>query len=263
MKNLYFSNSAYGGLHIKEALETITQAGINQIELSVGTKVDENTPALLSGYSKAGVQFLIHHNSPINGKSNFVNLCDRVPEEYFRQVFEFCNLTGTTHYSIHGGNYSRDSVSKASAFENYCARFAEADKIAQEYNIKLAVETMYPTISGNQHVLADMQEIEFFQSIFPDAGMVLDCAHIKIQKHYGTADDSIIRWLLDNPNLVEIHISENDGRSDRHTPVLKNSWFWGAIKERPNVPVVIEGKLNKLGSEAIRENYDMVGEMLS
>jgi sugar phosphate isomerase/epimerase len=262
MNNLYFSNSAYGGLTLEECLAAIELAGINQVELSVGTFTDENTPALLRSYIDKGFKMIPHHNSPINGKSNFVNLCDRVPTEYFEQVFKFCNQAGSSSYSIHGGHYSPEKINATKAYEVFSENYAVASKLAEKFGVLLSLETAYPTINGNKYVVESEDGIKQFAKDFPESGLVLDFAHVKIQMQSGYAKKSVIDFLLESKMLTEVHISENDGRTDRHTPVLKNSYFWSIVRQRTDVPVVIEGKLNKLGYEALRDNYKMAEELI-
>lgn len=258
MSNVYMSTSGYGSIPLRDALVDFEKAGITQVELSVGCPGDAGTRSLLSKKIQQGWRFIPHHNSPIDGKSHSIDLCRHVPEEYFRDVFRFCQEAGSTHYSVHGGSFDPDYTKRAKAFGQFMINIDKARSIALEYGVELAIETMYPTQRGAKFVLDSETEVKIFNQMFPEVPYIMDFAHVQIMIQQGTAKPSLIQYLLDLPNLMEIHISENDGVHDHHTPVTRQSYFWNMLQSRSDIPIVCEGRLNRLGYEALRDNYQMV-----
>ena len=262
MTQLYMSTSGYGGIRLDQALEDISKAGITHVELSVGCLGNSRTPELLTEYYNKGFKFIPHHNSPIDGKSHPIDLCKKVPTNYFTKVFEFCKAVGAGHYSVHGGSYDPSEINYTQAMNNYITNLYQAKNLASQYGIELAVETMYPTKRGAKFVLDTAESILDFRVHHPDIGLVVDCAHVNIMMHQGVATSSFLRTLLDDEKVVEIHLSENDGIHDHHTPITRNAWFWGALRSRPDVPIICEGRLNHMGYETLKDNYQMVMSLL-
>jgi sugar phosphate isomerase/epimerase len=255
------STSGYGGVPLREALRDFEMAGITNVELSVGAPGDKNTATLLDKYIEKGFKFIPHHNAPIDGRSHPIDLCKDVPEAYLHNVFEFCISAGSPHYSVHGGSFSSDEKRQV-AFGKFILNINKVNQMAAQYGTKVAVETMYPTRTGAKFVLSSETEVKIFNQMFPDIPFILDFAHLQIMIQQGTATPKLIQYMLDLPNLLEIHISENDGVHDHHTPVTRQSYFWNMLQSRPDVPVVMEGRLNKMGYETLRDNYQMVLSLL-
>jgi hypothetical protein len=266
--NLYFSVSAIPGFPIQESFDLLRAAGISNIEVSVGTKPGDDSNGALQREIDNGVNLLWHHNIPIDNRYNFINLCEKFDERLFRQIFQWCNRSRAKHFSVHGGLYNPDLISHSKAMDKFANNYGKVVSLAKAFGIKMGIETAYPTLNGSKYVLDSEEDIKTFVSMFPETGLVLDFAHVKIQKNFKTAEESLIDFMLASENLIELHISENDGRSDSHTRILRESKFWDRVKSRAELPIVIEGKLfsAKRGDDdkisSLRDNYNLAGEMI-
>lgn len=268
--NLYFSVSAIPGFDIQESFNLLRDAGIRNIEVSVGTKPGESSNEVLQREIDEGTKLLWHHNIPIDNRYNFINLCERFDEKLFAKIFSWCNRSGAKHFSVHGGLYNPDIVNHSHALEKFADNYNKAAMMGKTFGVRMGIETAYPIPSGNQYVLDSESDIKTFVEMFPETGLVLDFAHVKIQKNYEKAEESLVDFMLAHPNLMEVHISENDGRSDSHTPIMRSSKFWHKIKSRSELPIVIEGKLftgkrNEGRDDCIsslKDNYALAGEMI-
>lgn len=267
---LYFSVSAIPGFDIQESFNLLREAGISNIEVSVGTKPGDDSNGVLQREIDNGANLLWHHNIPIDNKYNFINLCEKFDERLFRKIFQWCQRSGARHFSVHGGLYNPEFMSRSKAMSKFADNYQMSVNLGKEYGIKMGIETAYPTLNGSKYVLDSEEDIKTFVSMFPETGLVLDFAHVKIQKNFDKAKESLVDFMLAHPNLMEVHISDNDGKRDSHTPVTKSLYFWDKLKSRKDVPIVIEGKLftgNRNNGRlrmisSLRNNYNLAGEMI-
>lgn len=253
------SVSGYGGQPLAKVLEDFEKAEIKQVQLSVGAP----GAADLWSYIDLGFAFIPHHNAPVNGKSNPINLCESLPEAFLHELFKFCNQAKSPHYTVHGGSFDPQKTTKREAESIFLENFTKLYQLGETYGVKVGVETMYPTSKGAQHILAS--EVDLYRMGFKtDMPLyrIADMAHLNIMRHAGNCKRDFPHYLVHHAKTIEIHVSENDGKNDIHQPITKDSWFWEIVKERPDLPVVIEGRLNGLGYETLRDNYQMALEIL-
>jgi hypothetical protein len=62
-----------------------------------------------------------------------------------------------------------------------------------------------------------------------DSGLkyALDLSHVQIfAKREGKKDHGLLKDLLQSPACLEIHVSDNDGRRDRHDLLNTPPWWW-------------------------------------
>jgi endonuclease IV len=267
-ENLYFSVSAIPGFDIQESFNLLREAGISNIEVSVGTKPGTESNAVLQREIDNGAKLLWHHNIPIDNKYNFINLCEKFDERLFAKIFQWCQKSGARHFSVHGGLYNEDLLTRSQAMDKFAINYNKAVSLGKTFGIRMGIETAYPTLNGSKYVLDSENDIKTFVAMFPDTGLVLDFAHVKIQKNFKTAEESLIDFMLASENLIEVHISENNGVSDSHTQILRASKFWDKVKSRSELPIVIEGKLFTAKREVVdkvsslKDNYNLAGEMI-
>ncbi len=59
--------------------------------------------------------------------------------------------------------------------------------------------------------------------------------------------------------LLEIHISDNDGRQDIHSRITDDTWWVSQITQFPDeVPLVLESRLNRLPIVVVQQEYERV-----
>lgn len=76
--------------------------------------------------------------------------------------------------------------------------------------------------------------------------VAVDVSHLNLQRAAGVLPDGVQRRLFAYPHVVEVHVSHNDGRADRHWPLEADSYGLGWARERAvdDVPVVCESYLH-------------------
>ena len=68
------------------------------------------------------------------------------------------------------------------------------------------------------------------------------------------------QWLgLPAERLLEIHISDNDGRQDIHSRITPHTWWTSHITQFPvGVPLVLESRLNRLPVSVVQQEYERI-----
>jgi hypothetical protein len=75
--------------------------------------------------------------------------------------------------------------------------------------------------------------------------------------------DHSSQWLrLPVDKLLEIHISDNDGRQDIHSRITDNTWWLSQITNFPKgIPLVLESRLNRLPVSVVQQEYDRIAAL--
>ena len=95
----------------------------------------------------------------------------------------------------------------------------------------------------------------------PALKLVVDLAHLNLWPD-PTATQKLS--LLQQPErLLEIHLSDNDGRRDSHTIITAQTWWVPFVNCLPAVPLVLESRMSACTVEALREEYRPVMNLLT
>jgi sugar phosphate isomerase/epimerase len=256
---MYVSLSAYGGTDLQTSLNALSEAGVRQVQLSVGVRPDDSNTRVLPQY---GFEYMVHSNFPLSSQQYKYDLVSGSTFlDEFKRMFQFCQATGIKTYSFHTGQYASHKVNPKRAYGTFVENLAKVAETAEEHGIGIAVETMYPSASATRWVLDNEADIRSFLAEELPVGIVADCAHIKIGVTRGTMTPELFSDLLAHPSLAEIHISDNDGLKDIHQALSEDSlWFVEALLGRTNrvAPVVYEGRMNGWSSCEVREHLEQV-----
>ena len=252
----YLSTSCYGNSYLKDSIEMCRQLNPLHIEISAPHKyqpIDE-LELLLKSYTKEGVKFSLHNYFPPPEKSFVLNIAsndDNVisnSKELIEGALRLCISSNSKLYGIHpgylysgakankNGNFIWNEESKSS-YEN-C--LFQSTKIVNQYfslfkenGVHFLLENLFPSPARKTSLFCTLQDIDEFLSMTPkDIGLLLDLGHMNITCNLmGTDKYKFLDEFLDRygSRLVEVHISENNGRRDQHLPVKKNSWQLNAI----------------------------------
>lgn len=130
--------------------------------------------------------------------------------------------------------------------------------------IVLGVETMYPMSPNNptQNLLDNTEEVTQFCQDAPEIKLVIDLAHLNIWQNHTL--EAKLQWLQLTPErLLEIHISDNDGRHDTHSCVTPQTWWISHITQFPvGVPIVLESRLNHLSVAGVKQECEQIKQLL-
>lgn len=261
---LYISLSTYGGVTTREALATFWEAGIRHVELAIGPKKEPDASLAIRDFQQQGMVYRAHHAFVWGSDHTPFNLVGRFDYEYFVRLTDWLATYKITAYSVHAGSYpSRGS--KAAAYASFLENIQRLNQLCYYRGVTLGVETMYamPPYSPSQNLLDNAEDVERFCADAPGIKLVLDLAHLNIwpQNHL---EEKLRLLKLPPQKLLEIHLSDNDGHRDIHSPITPETWWllWTEIFPA-GVPLVLESRMNRLQVREIIRLTNRVLELLA
>ena len=261
---LYVSLSAYGGVSTREALTVLWSAGIRHVELAIGPLPDTDAVQAIQDFRQQGMVYRGHHAFIWSASHHPLNLAQPQDWDYFERLTDFLASNDITAYSVHGGSFSTVS-DRVEAYATFLENVHYLHSSCQTRGIALGVETMYPTLPTQrvEYLLDNGSEVAQFCQDAPEIKIVLDLAHLNIW-HYQSLETKL-QWLkLPPEKLLEIHISDNDGRRDIHGRITQKTWWVPHITQfPPGVPIVLESRLNRLPASVMQSEYRAHRDSLS
>lgn len=268
---LYLSLSAYGGVTTREALTVFWEAGIRYVELAIGPIPDTDAEQAIQDFRQQGMIYRAHHAFVWSARHHPFNLAEPQDWKYFQRLTDWLASHGITAYSVHGGDFPTTSdrthmrCFRAKAYATFLENVYCLHQLCQERGIVLGVETMYPTLptSAKKYLLDNAEEVAQFCLDAPEIKLVVDLAHLNIWHHRNL---QTLEQLLELPSerLLEIHISDNDGRRDIHSRITPKTWWVSQIAKFPTgVPIVLESRLNRLPVSVVQQEYKHIAALIS
>lgn len=204
-----------GGGDIRDA---VRRAALDSaiIEIAVGGRAFGCDPYedLMAIRDACGVTFVGHHTLPL-----VEGAAVRPGIENQREVADLLERYEINTYSAHPLQLAE--TSEDGLFEWFCRT---ADLLG-ERGISFSLETMYTPrdardrVSGRWH-LADEESVTRFVTRAMDRGyntpLLMDLAHIHIEAEHGHWRWESVHDLVRSGVVSCVHVSENDGRRDRH-----------------------------------------------
>jgi len=128
------------------------------------------------------------------------------------------------------------------------------DSVAESAQV---VEVMYPG-----HALGRGSELA--RAMDAGAYLAVDVSHVHIQRESGAIDEKVLRRLFDYDRVCEVHVSANDGRTDRHWPATCDSFGlpWAAERAAVGVPVICESYLHRVDADGRRRLMGVLRDRL-
>jgi sugar phosphate isomerase/epimerase len=263
--DMYLSLSAYGGVTTRTALETIAAAGIDRVELAIGVQPEVGISKTIREFQQRGMIFRAHHAFLWEACHRPFNLAREIDRDYLQRMVEWLAKCGIQAYSVHPG--SNDLVRKAfplgnrsAAWQQMLQNLAWLQDLCHQQGITLGVETMYP--GRERNFLGSLLEIRELRRLMPTLQWVLDLSHLNLWPQDRWLDRlEVIAELA--PCLLEIHLSDNDGRWDRHQQITDQTWWLPWQHLWPDgVPYVLETRLNRQSSVMLSQEYQRVQSYL-
>lgn len=240
--SLWLSASTCGVTSLEAAVGAFVEAGCRHVELAIGPRWTSATRHALRSHARDGVCFSGHHAFSLGGRDKPLDLCDRWhPDDCEARLDQLAEL-GASGYSVHAGSHVRGDGE--AAFARFVERFSTLSAMATSRGIEVGIETMYPLRHGDRRYLADdLGSTRALACALPGVRWVLDLAHVGL---WGRAARVEALAALGALPLLEVHVSDNDGRSDTHTPIRDDTW-WVGRAELPGaeVPWVIESRMGR------------------
>ncbi len=262
MNSVWVSLSTYGGVTTKDALSVFWEAGMRQVELAIGVKPSPNTTAILRHYQDQGMKYRAHHAIVWEEHRPF-NLAQSLNVPYFERLTDWLAMMNIQAYSVHAGSYP-PAGNRSIAWFTFLENLACLLQLCRDRRIRLGVETMYPALAGEgkQYFLQDAPEVDQVLHALPELGLVVDMAHLNLWQH--TPVEVKLNLLQQySHRLLEVHVSDNDGHRDSHTPIHKHTWWVShAALMPPDVPVVLESRMNHQSGAQVKHHCEYLQTIL-
>lgn len=102
------------------------------------------------------------------------------------------------------------------------------------FDIPVGIEGMYPT-TRDEYLLTRWDDYQWLLN--SDLFFVVDLSHLNIvTRTERRRDEPLLLALLTAPRCLEIHLSDNDGRHDQHTPIGTTlPWWWPILEEARHI----------------------------
>jgi hypothetical protein len=135
---------------------------------------------------------------------------------------------------------------------------AHFDRWLEQQGDSRVLETMYPG-----YRLGTGVELERAMEL--GVRLAVDVSHLFIQQTAGVLEDRTLRRVLASAHIVEVHVSQNDGRHDSHRPLRRDSFELGWARERlqHGVPVIYEAYLHVVSEPSRRAQLELVRDTLT
>jgi len=278
--NLFISTQCIKKSDIVESIDLISEITPN-IELSGGYKHDKILLERLREIkSRKKLNLLIHGYFPPPEEHFVLNFADtgEKTRSFIRETMRFIDELDVDYYSVHAG-FKRDFDVKDEILINPRGQHYTLSGINKNIEWfrkefpgkKIAIENLYPVnrdveTSLVMHIDEIIELLEENENVY----LLLDLGHLKISAELLGFDCARAARLLFekyNDKIIEIHLSENNARSDDHFIVYPDSIQYVIIKEyaavikRDNINVTIEAR-NSIMRE-LSECFANVSEVVS
>lgn len=167
--------------------------------------------------------FRLHANSRVLNKHVFYDFStfNQDTKHYYLALADRMMRFNSNIFSIHSGYL--DNCNEDQFWDNI-NRLRDLFSEFTNNKVDVAVEGLYPNPKREQHLNSWKQYEKLLNKDIPYA---IDLSHLKIVSTYENIWlDDLVKELIENPNCVEIHVSDNDGVYDSHFKLNKNTiWF--------------------------------------
>lgn len=245
---IYVSSSCLKGKHISMIITQLAEAGIRNIELSGGTDYyPELEEDLIKLKKKYCLNYVCHAYFPPPEEAMVVNLASCDDDIYQKTIshYEKCirllEKLQCDVLSVHAGFLIRTGVQEIGkklkgtirydekmAYERFCDAYGYINDLCQKLGITLYLENNvlshenYQSFQKHNYLMmTDYASIMDMKKMI-DFNLLLDLGHLYVSSHTLGLDyhrecsnlRKYIKW---------IHISENNGITDQHLPVVGKS----------------------------------------
>ncbi len=185
----------------------------------------------------AGVEWRLHSNVRLTLIARVVDARDwSDAQDWFQLLRQANQALGSPTYTLHAGKRI-DSCGKPCDVRTV---IEYTRHIASMLGVRVGLEGHYPT-ADNKWLINSWTE--YAQLLGSGVDFVVDLSHLNIVAHQsGRQDVGLVKEMLESPNCVEIHISDNDGISDQHRQLSPRPWWWDTLcGSRTTAPIFSEG----------------------
>lgn len=185
-----------------------------------------------------GTKFRIHATPRVDG-NHIHQIAEAIDAfDHKEQMDVTANLSKRAKavgYTLHAGRREKGTLKQA---------FDNTRRLADLFGCRVGIEGLYPTNGGrNTWLLANWQEYE--EMLEDGVDFAIDLSHLNIvAKRERCRKDDLVRDMLRSPSCIEVHVSDNDKRSDSHQPLdaVNHPWWLPMLSDvNPEAIVFYEG----------------------
>lgn len=220
MGPVYLASSCLQGQPLTEAIALCESLGVTHLQLCPG-----NVPGLAARAAASRLSTRTHHGFSWS----------RLHDSVWRPDGSLAVQADSVHPP------KRGQVDEAAWWK----RFEQG-----EFGV---LEVMYPP-----YLLGDDASVE--RALAMNTPLALDISHLHIMSATGALSAQTMRRLEAYQHIVEVHVSNNDGRADQHRPLHRDSFALGWAKERraAGLPIILECYMHRLSHEARRQQLELL-----
>ncbi|MFB6347255.1 MAG: sugar phosphate isomerase/epimerase family protein [bacterium] len=287
---IYLSTAFSRRKSVRAILEQVAEhLDCRRVELSGGTDREKNLDGTLRDFKKRhGFEFLIHNYFPPPKNDFVLNVTSPDREnrrrslEFARRSIDLAETIGADFYTLHAGyralyrvptdggyfSLADDSeISVSEARENFKTSMIELLQYADTKNISIGFENLFPVDGHPVPLICTLADIEWGLEVlseFSNSGFLLDLGHLKVASNQLGFDPETVLEALEPQaanQLLEVHVSANNGKTDQHNALSENDWVLSALRQFDftGVPVTLEAR--GLNLETARSNLNLLREI--
>lgn len=279
----YVSTSVFpNGTSVENAIESLLDHGIENIELGSTHNHEENIVATVAHYD---AKFVTHNFFPPNPGRLVLNIAssdEKVRKEsiaFIKDAIDFAEKMDIPLYTVHPG-FVVDPVGESITKDNYDFRFPqgvsgdtktafehflnsmfEIEKYLEDKDVKVAVETQGSVEKKDLVLFARPQELQKFLATVKGEkiGINLNLGHLNLASQAWGFDRKEFVDLIKS-KIFAVEVTHNEGAQDEHNPLVKGSWYWDILKDEyfKSVPVIFEGRFTS--EQNMLDSYNMLAE---
>lgn len=250
---IYISSSCLKVDKIKDSIILLAKNGFRNIELSGGTNYyDSFESDLISLKKQYKLNYIIHNYFPPSKKHFVLNLASLNKDiylkslEHYKKAIELSKKLESKIFAIHAGFFidlkaehlgHKIPLLQLNDKNKTIKQFCNGYSLLKDYskNTKIYIENNilsyfnYKTYGTNPLMLTCYKDyLDLIKKLkFP---LLLDIGHLKVSSNtLGLDFEEELNNLLSNSNYI--HISDNDGKSDLHNPLLKKNKLYQILKK--------------------------------
>lgn len=269
---IYVSSSCLKNKYISETVEQLALVGIRYIELSGGTDYYPDLEEdLIKLKKKYDLYYTCHAYFPPPKEPIVVNLasCDddiyQKSISHYENCIQFMEKLDCKTLSVHAGFLIRIEAGKIGkrldcaviyneekAYDRFCSAYAYLSNLCQKKGITLYLENNvlseenYQEFQQHNYLMMTDYDSILMMNKKIDFNLLLDLGHLHVSANTLNLDfceecnklKRYVKWL---------HVSENDGITDQHYPIIRES--------------VISDELGKIYSEGTNITLETIGNI--
>lgn len=232
------TTAQFPGLSVQRALSEISSgvhegvwgllssAHIQLCPQSAGILSEEEVERLASAYPQS--QLRLHANARVLNRHVLwdASMFSNETKEYYVALTDRMLRLNSSVFSIHAGYLEHCPPDK---FWDRVEQVRECVDSTSQGRVSLAIEGLYPSRHHAQHISSWTDYEELLKRGVPFA---LDLSHLNIVAHSEkTWNSSLVREMMTSSGCKEIHVSDNDGRGDRHLALEKTPRWWDDLHD--------------------------------